>query len=86
MQTTAMTLNKIRSKLAKVPDDKLSEIDDFVEFILQKSRSKGKKIVKLEGIWKGLGFEKIDNLESEIKKIRKESEELIAQRVHKWNT
>ncbi len=28
------------------------------------------KIGKMEGIWKGLGFEKITDLESEIRKIR----------------
>ena len=82
MEPTAMTLRKIKSKLAKVPDDKLPEIDDFVEFILQKSRPKEKKIIKLEGIWKGLGFEKISDLELEIKKVRKESERLLVERVN----
>jgi hypothetical protein len=45
----------------------------FFEFVLQKSKPKEKNIAKLEGIWKGLGFEKINNLESEIRDIRKKS-------------
>ncbi len=37
METSIMTLNKIKSKLKQVPEDKLDEIYDFVEFILTRS-------------------------------------------------
>jgi hypothetical protein len=83
METTTMTINKIQSKLVQVPHDKLDEIYDFVEFVLKKSKPKKKKIVKLGGIWKGLGFEKINDLESEIRKIRQQSDRLISGRIHK---
>ncbi len=85
METSAVTINKIKSRLAEIPQDKLYEVYDFVEFIAQKSKPKAKNIVKLEGIWKGLGFEKIENLESEIKNIRKKSEQLLSKRINKWN-
>ncbi|MCP5108057.1 MAG: DUF2281 domain-containing protein [bacterium] len=78
MQVQRMTLHKIKSKLARVPEDKLGEINDFVEFILFKSKpagNAGKNIAKLEGIWEGVGFEKIGDLETEIRKIRQESEQ-----------
>ena len=80
-----MTLQKIKTKLARVPEDKLMEIDDFVDFILFKTKPGSKNIAKLEGIWDGLGFEKLDNLESEIRKIRKESGQSLSQRIERWN-
>ncbi|NIM12449.1 MAG: DUF2281 domain-containing protein [Candidatus Aminicenantes bacterium] len=86
MQPATVTIDKIKSKLAEVPEDKLPEVYDFVEFILHKTKPKKKKIVKLEGIWKGLGFEKIDHLESEIRKIREKSHQQLSEKIQKWNT
>ena len=40
METTTVTINKIKSKLVEVPEDRLEEIYDFVEFILEKSKVK----------------------------------------------
>jgi hypothetical protein len=74
-----MTINKIKSKLAEVPVEKLPEIFNFIEFVLHKSKPGPKNIVKLEGIWKGLGFEKINNLESEIRDIRKKSGQMMSE-------
>lgn len=87
METSVMTLNKIKSRLAQVPTEKLTEIYDFVEFILRKSRPKSQRrnIAKLEGIWKGQGFEKIDNLETEIRSIRQNSDQSMSERFNKWN-
>jgi hypothetical protein len=85
METSAVTIDKIKLKLEQVPQEKLTEVHDFIEFILLKSKPKPKKIVKLEGIWKGLGFEKINDLESEIRKIRQKSDKLMSERIHKWN-
>ena len=87
MQTSAKTINKIKLRLAEVPEDRLSEIYDFVEFILRKSKAKNeaRNIIKLEGVWKNLGFEKIVDLESEIREIRRESGQSISARIGKWN-
>ena len=85
MGTATMTINKIKSKLAEVPVEKLPVIFNFIEFVLQKSKPRPKNIVKLEGIWKGLGFEKINNLESEIRDIRKKSGQMMSERIKKWN-
>jgi hypothetical protein len=85
METTAVTIDEIKLKLADVPQEKLTEVYDFIEFILLRSKPKQKKIVKFEGIWKGLGFEKIDDLESEIREIRQKSDQLMSERIHKWN-
>jgi len=81
MQTATITIDKIRTKLGEVPQERLTEIYDFVEFIVQKSKPKKKNIVKLEGIWKGLGFENLDQLEAEIRKIRAKSHRQMAEKV-----
>jgi hypothetical protein len=86
MATATMTINKITSKLVEVPVEKFPEIFDFIEFVLQKSKPRPKNIVKLEGIWKGLGFEKINDLESEIKDIRKRSGKGMTERIKKWES
>ena len=69
-----MNVNNIKSQikwnLFRVPPDKLEEINDFIEFILYKEqKQKNMKIVNLEGIWEGIGFEKILNLEDSIREI-----------------
>lgn len=85
MSTATLTISKIKSKLAEVPEEKLSELYNYVESLLRKPK-KEKNIVKMEGIWKDLGFDKIDDLEGEIKKIRKESDQLMIERTTGWNT
>jgi len=42
-----------------------------------------KKTNNLKGIWKNKGFEKIDNLEKELKEIRKEITEAILKKNYK---
>jgi hypothetical protein len=45
-----------------MPEQEMKEIQDFVEFLWSRTGKKRmrRRIEKLEGIWKGLGFEKID--------------------------
>jgi hypothetical protein len=84
MQPETVTIDKIKSKLAEVPEDKLPEIYHFVEFIVDKvnpGQQKKKKIVKLGGIWKGLGFEKIKDLEAEVRKIRDHSHQQFSEKI-----
>jgi len=58
-----------------LPEEKLDEVKNFVEFILSKSGVPKRRIVNLKGIWANKGFKKID-IESELKSIRKEDKEL----------
>jgi len=73
MQTSAAQLTAIQKKLVILPEEKLQQVMDFVEFMLSQSQVEHKKIIKLGGFWKNLGFEKIADLEAEIRKIRQES-------------
>ena len=85
MATSNVSVYKIKQKLSKVPEDRLKEINDFIELII-KSKTHFPNIIKFEGIWKGLGFEKINDLESDIRQIRQEATQSILERVYKWNT
>ncbi|MCD4654406.1 hypothetical protein K8T06_10800 [bacterium] len=74
MRENIVELEKVRDNLAKLPPGKISELSEYVDFLLSKtSRSKALKIKKLEGIWVGLGFEKLD-VEKEISNLRTEIE------------
>lgn len=77
MGITALKINEIQKELFLLPDEKIDEVKDFVDFILHKSKAKKRKVVKMEGIWEGKGFEKIKNLEEELKAARKEISESV---------
>ena len=86
MELEKLNVNVVKQNLLKIPKTRLAEINDFIEFILSKTdSSKMKRIARLEGIWQGLGFEKIDDLDKDIRDIRDESENLLAERVKRWN-
>ena len=60
MTASNISVYALKQKLSKVPENKLAEIDDFIESVLTKSKVHHKKITKFEGIWEGFGFEKIN--------------------------
>ncbi|MEQ8190103.1 MAG: hypothetical protein ABRQ39_19185 [Candidatus Eremiobacterota bacterium] len=73
---------RIKGNLLYLSLDKLQEINNLMEAIIDKS---DKKIINMKGIWKGLGFEKIDNLEQEIRIVRNTSEKALEERISRWN-
>jgi len=87
MQIEEINLTKVKQNLFKIPKARLAEVNDFIEFILMKTKSgRLKRVEKLEGIWKGLGFERISDLDKSIREIRSESEKAMVDRMAKWNT
>ncbi len=86
MTTRAIELTEIKRDLANLPADKLADVREYVRKLLQKTRPAPRNVESLEGIWEGLGWEKIDNLEGEIRKMRKESSENILKKFNKWNS
>ncbi|MGH7450606.1 MAG: hypothetical protein ACRENG_04640 [bacterium] len=54
METTAVKRTKIQKQLSILPQEKLQQVSDFVEFVLSQSKVEGKRIVKLGGIMKDL--------------------------------
>ncbi|HAK88180.1 MAG TPA: hypothetical protein DHV16_06380 [Nitrospiraceae bacterium] len=79
MHNAALKITEISKELAMLPAEKLDEVKKFIDFILSKKKAKNKRIVQLEGIWEGKGFEKI-NIGKELKTIRKEWSKTILKR------
>jgi len=75
MQTTILK-TEIYKELSLLRDDKLSEVKDFIEFILSRQET-FKKVVRLKGVWAGKGFEKIDDIEKELKTVREKTMQSI---------
>jgi hypothetical protein len=69
VSNTGIKLARINKQLAMIPSHKLDEVEDFVSFILTRKKIKAKGVVKLGGIWEGIGFEKL-NLKKELKLLR----------------
>ena len=86
MKTNNSVLKKyeIIRELSYVPEERLSEVDTFIKFILfqSKIRTNNRKVEPktLAGIWKGKGFEKIADLDEEIRNLRKELGNQILER------
>ena len=78
MEANENALKRIHiiKELSYVPDERLNEIEAFIEFILHRNKIKKagrkKQSKSLSGIWKDKGFEKIPDLEGEIRQLRKD--------------
>jgi len=75
--------SKIKWDLLRLSSEKLEETRKFIECLIDEDE-KG-EIIKLKGIWSNLGFEKINNLEEQIRAIRMDSEKLLDERINRWN-
>jgi len=74
MCNTALKKIELIHKIAKLPAQNLDEVDEFVQKILSQVQVENATPTNLKGIWKNKGFEKIIDLESVVKSIRKEIE------------
>jgi hypothetical protein len=84
LENQEIDLAKVKRNLVRVPKARLDEVNDFIEFLLSKSKSSRlRRVAKLEGIWQGLGFEQIPDLGTSIRDIRGESEKSILKRAAK---
>ena len=87
MKEREVTLTMVKQKVFELPEDQLQEVYDFLDFIVMKAKTtQTKRVKKLEGIWEGIGFERISNLEQDIRDIRRDSEQALIQRMAQWNT
>ena len=67
-------------KIAHLSERKFDEVNLFVDFVLTQSKGVFSESINLRGIWKNKGFEKIQNLESDIGDVRKEISDAILKR------
>ena len=77
MQSTAIKKMELIQQISQLPEQKLGEVETFLGRILSQSKVESPKPISLKGIWKNKGFEKISDLESEIKLIRSELSDSI---------
>ena len=77
MDTVAVKKMELIQKIAKLPEQKIYEVDNFIQKILSQLEFEQAKPINLKGIWKNRGFEKITDLEAEIKKVRTELNDSI---------
>ena len=80
MQTTAIRKMELMNKISVIPEERLKEVRTFIDFVLAQSHKEILKPINLRGIWRNKGFEKITNLESELKEVRKEINDSILNR------
>ncbi len=82
MRTEEINISRIKRNLTRIPFEKLPEVNNFIESVL--THSSGHK-EKLEGLWEGIGFERISDLDGSIREIRRLSEKALEDRIAKWN-
>jgi len=80
MNTTALKKTKIIRDLSRIPDNKLDSVRKYIDSILIESKQHTRKNQSLKGIWSNAGFEKITDLEGEIKEVRKQLSDAILRR------
>lgn len=80
MNAAAIKKMEIMNELSLIPDSKLDEIRKFIYSMIEESGTMEMKNFSLKGIWKNKGFEKIIDLEAEIKKARMELGDAILRR------
>ena len=74
----------IKADINKISPDNLQRVHDFVQTVLNKEK-KGDQVIKMKGIWKDTGFEKIVDLEGEIRSLRKETGRQILGKSQRWS-
>lgn len=80
MQTAAAKKMELINKISKLPEQKISEVDSFIQKLFAQLELKKPEPISLKGIWKNKGFEKIADLEGELKSIRQELTDSILRR------
>lgn len=71
---------EIIKDLTSIPDSDLDEIQAYVRTILSKADRPPRSRRSLEGIWRGKGFEKIVDLEAELREVRSQLDNAIDRR------
>ena len=80
MNTPALTKLTIISELSRIPDDSLHKVRMYLDSLLAELHASPPKKQSLQGIWKDAGFEKLANLEDELRIVRKELDASILRR------
>jgi len=72
MPSTAMKKMELRNRIVRLPEKEIDAVEKFVARLLAQKEVDKPMPISLAGMWKGRGFERIADLESEILQIRAE--------------
>lgn len=72
MNPAAIRKPEIIKQLSRAPENGLDKIRMCIESVLTGSTLTGQRSHSLKGIWKGKGFDKLEDLEGELREARKE--------------
>ena len=83
--TATKRIEKLLGTLNELSEDQVNEVEDFAEFLrakTQRARTRriSRNIVKLEGLWKDVPFDIIDE---DVRQARRELGQQIATRARK---
>jgi len=77
MNTAAIKKTEIIRQLARVSEKELDKIKMCIESVIMESSRLNQPRHTLKGIWKDKGFDRLNDLEEEIRQARKELGESI---------
>jgi hypothetical protein len=80
MNTAAVKKTEIIKQLSRASEKDLDRIGMCIESVLAASTSTAQKSHSLKGIWKGKGFDRLEDLEEQIKQAKRELGESILKR------
>jgi len=80
MNTFAIKKMEIINSLSLVPGTSLDRIKEYIDTLIAHSDVPRPGRRSLKGIWKNKGFEKIADLDAELKEIRRQLENSIFER------
>ncbi len=80
MNATAIMKTSIMEELSRVPEARLADIKNYLDTLLQQAEVQTPRKLSLAGMWENAGFEKIPDLEGEVRLIRRELQEKILYR------
>ncbi len=77
MNLSAIKKTEIIRELYLIPDESLDHVRTYINSVLKESDLPARNKRSLKGIWKDKGFERIADLETEVKEARKQLETSI---------
>lgn len=80
MYATAVKKVELIDKIAHLSEQEVDEVSTFIDSVLAQSKGSFPQPINLRGIWKNKGFERIQDLESEVRNARKEISDTILKR------
>ncbi len=80
MNTVAMKKVTLMHELSRIPEARLDTVMTYFENLLADIPVPSCQNQSLKGMWKGVGFEKIVDLEQELHNIRQELQDTILKR------